>query len=224
MAETRNRKIGLICLALVFVTLLVAALPPNEVAYAVFAGQVLPSESEIPDVSKIIRGFDPPAHNWLPGHRGIDLASSPGAPVVAVRAGTIRFAGPVARVGVISIGHGDGTRTTYQPVTPSVRVGQRVSAGQEIGKLNPGHCPKQACLHLGYRRGDTYLDPTVLLVQARREVRLLPSNASPNPHLMSLTADPKFSDQSNDLPKSSLPTSGPGWFYWLFNRLPSLLE
>src|SRR6185369_11722686 len=89
-------------------------------------------------------------------------------------AGTVRFAGMIAGVGVVSVDHADGLRTTYQPVAPTVRAGQPVAAGDPIGVLVAGHpgCPVAACLHWGLRRGDAYLDPLALLGLAR--VRLLP--------------------------------------------------
>lgn len=86
----------------------------------------------------------------------------------------MRFAGQLAGRGVISIEHAGGLRTTYEPVTATVRVGDRVTAGESIGRLVAGHpgCPAVACLHWGLRRGDTYLDPLTLLGLGR--VRLLP--------------------------------------------------
>jgi murein DD-endopeptidase MepM/ murein hydrolase activator NlpD len=59
-------------------------------------------------------------------------------------------------------------------VQPSVAAGQVVARGSPIGLLAAGHpgCPAPACLHWGLRRGETYLDPLVLLRPPR--VRLLP--------------------------------------------------
>lgn len=85
--------------------------------------------------SRVTRGFDPPAHDWLPGHRGVDLAAAPGTPVLAAAAGTVAFAGQVAGTPVVSIDHADGLRTTYQPVRASVRRGQEVAGGERIGVL-----------------------------------------------------------------------------------------
>jgi murein DD-endopeptidase MepM/ murein hydrolase activator NlpD len=122
----------------------------------------------------VTRPFQPPPEPWLPGHRGVDLAATPGAVVRAAAAGTVAFAGQVAGVGVVSIDHAGGLRTTYEPVLPLVRAGQQVAAGEAIGILLAGHpgCPVAACLHWGVRRGDTYLDPLALLGLAR--IRLLP--------------------------------------------------
>ena len=123
----------------------------------------------------VVRAFDPPAQPWLPGHRGVDLAGAPGAPVRAAGAGMVRFAGSVAGRGVVSVDHPGGLRTTYEPVTAVVHAGDRVGPGDLLGRLDAGHpgCAVDACLHWGLRRGDDYLDPLALLGLAR--VRLLPA-------------------------------------------------
>lgn len=123
---------------------------------------------------RVLRRFDPPPQPWLAGHRGVDLAAGPAAVVRAAGAGEVRFAGRIAGRGVVSIEHAGGLRTTYEPLTPSVRTGQAVSAGAPIGLLSTGHegCPAPACLHWGLRRGEAYLDPLSLLAAGR--VRLLP--------------------------------------------------
>lgn len=131
----------------------------------------------VPPISgPVMRGFDPPDQPWLPGHRGVDLLGSVGEEVHAAMAGTVRYAGRLAGRGVVSISHGVLT-TTYEPLTPSVRAGDQVEAGQVIGRLTSGHsCGTNACLHWGLKRGQTYLDPLSLL--ARAEVRLLPTDAA----------------------------------------------
>ncbi len=120
------------------------------------------------------RAFEPPPHAYGPGHRGVDLAGSAGAPVLAAGDGVVVFAGMVAGRPVVSIDHANGLRTTYEPVAPSVGAGQAVARGSPIGVLATGHagCAAGACLHWGVRRGDTYLDPLLLLRPPR--VRLLP--------------------------------------------------
>lgn len=118
--------------------------------------------------------FDPPPLPWLPGHRGVDLASSAGSPVLAVGPGTVVFAGDLAGRGVVSIEHAGGLRSTYEPVDPAVDRGETVDAGQVIGHLAAGHasCSVPACLHLGLKHGPVYLDP--LLLFGSGQVRLLP--------------------------------------------------
>jgi len=130
---------------------------------------------------RVVRAFDPPPKPWLPGHRGVDLAAAPRERVYAAGAGTVAFAGTVAGVGVVSIAHPGGLRTTYEPVTASVHVGATIEAGTPIGTISGDwtHCPSgvPACLHWGLIRGEHYLDPLSLLVLD--EVRLLPTAAAP---------------------------------------------
>ena len=123
---------------------------------------------------QVVRPFDPPERPWLPGHRGLDLTGEPGGPVLAAGAGVVRFAGPVADRRVVSIDHGAGLRTTYEPVLPLVRAGQVVATGDLIATLAVGHagCPGRACLHWGLRSGSAYLNPLVLVRPGR--ARLLP--------------------------------------------------
>jgi murein DD-endopeptidase MepM/ murein hydrolase activator NlpD len=75
--------------------------------------------------------------------------------------------------GVVVVDHG-GVRTTYEPVSASVQVGDVVTRGDVIGTLQRGssHCFPSACLHWGLRRGGTYLDPLTLV--GAGPVRLLP--------------------------------------------------
>ena len=120
------------------------------------------------------RRFDPPAVRWGRGHRGVDLAGRPGQRVSAALAGRVTYAGRLAGRGVVVVDHG-ATRTTYEPVTASVRVGDRVAAGGLVGRLElfGSHCFPRACLHWGLIQGrDRYLDPLSLLGAA--PVILLP--------------------------------------------------
>jgi murein DD-endopeptidase MepM/ murein hydrolase activator NlpD len=122
---------------------------------------------------EVARAFEPPATVFGPGHRGVDLAGALGQPVLAALAGRVTFAGGLAGRGVVVVDHGT-TRTTYEPVAASVRVGQPVLRGERLGTLQLGgsHCLPRACLHWGWRRGDTYLDP--LLLVGGGPIRLLP--------------------------------------------------
>ncbi|MFD3661109.1 murein hydrolase activator EnvC family protein [Streptomyces sp. NPDC058659] len=130
-----------------------------------------------PPPPEILRGWQPPAGPYGPGHRGVDLAAPSGTPVLAPTAGTVSFAGPVGGRGVITLTlPGTGTpplRTTFSPVTPLVEAGTRVTAGAPVARVTPStHCPR-ACLHWGLLRGDTYLNPLLLI--GRAPSRLLPT-------------------------------------------------
>jgi murein DD-endopeptidase MepM/ murein hydrolase activator NlpD len=122
---------------------------------------------------EVVTGFDPPDAPWGSGHRGVDLLGSVGQGVRAALAGTVSFAGVLAGRGVVVVVHGD-TRTTYEPVEATVMVGQEIGRGEVIGHLQAvaSHCPPRVCLHWGWLRGQTYLDPLDLI--GHGEVRLLP--------------------------------------------------
>ncbi|MEU2119277.1 M23 family metallopeptidase [Streptomyces sp. NPDC016459] len=130
-----------------------------------------------PPPPEILRGWQPPAGPYAPGHRGVDLAAPPDTPVLAPTAGTVTFAGPVGGRGVLTLTlPGTGLpplRTTFSPVTPLVAKGTQVRPGAPIARVAPGtHCP-ETCLHWGLLRGDTYLNPLVLI--RRAPSRLLPT-------------------------------------------------
>jgi len=129
--------------------------------------------------------FDPPAQPWLPGHRGVDLEGRSGGPVHSPADGTVLFAGPVDGRPVLSLAHGGGLRTTYEPVRAAVRAGDTVRAGDPVGHLLSGHpgCPVAACLHWGAIVGsggpdgdddEVYINPLTLLDHADRPIRLKP--------------------------------------------------
>lgn len=118
----------------------------------------------------VVRGFDPPSQDWLPGHRGVDLAAPVGSSVRAAASGRVSVAQAIAGRGVVTIVHGE-LRTTYEPVRASVQVCQQVDAGEVIGTIEAGHCA-DGCLHFGLKRGEEYLDPL-----GGSGVRLLPGSA-----------------------------------------------
>lgn len=126
----------------------------------------------------VLREFQEPVSQWGPGHRGVDLGGVPGERVYATADGVVVFAGHLVDRGVVSIDHdvgGGRLRTTYEPIAPNVTAGQRVRAGELIGRLRPGHpecAGAPACLHWGVRRGEEYLDPLALV--SSPHVRLLP--------------------------------------------------
>jgi murein DD-endopeptidase MepM/ murein hydrolase activator NlpD len=122
---------------------------------------------------QVVRGFDPPDDPWGAGHRGVDLGGAVGQRVRTALAGRVTFAGLLAGRGVVVVDHGD-TRTTYEPVAATVHAGDLLPRGGDIGTLQlaGSHCFPRACLHWGWLRGDTYLDP--LLLVGGGPVRLLP--------------------------------------------------
>lgn len=144
---------------------------------AMAAGWVWPLDPR----PEVVAEFVAPSSPWGPGHRGVDLLGTEGQQVRSAGAGTVAFAAVLAGRGVITVRHdaGDGSlRTTYEPVTAEVRVGQVVAAGEPIGVLDasPSHCAPRTCLHWGLLDGADYLDPLSLLADG--PVRLLPLETS----------------------------------------------
>ncbi|MDQ1679187.1 MAG: hypothetical protein QOI42_46 [Frankiaceae bacterium] len=150
----------------------------------------------------IVRRFEPPPTPYAAGHRGVDLGGSPGQLVAAAGAGVVSFSGQVAGVGVVVVRHG-ALRTTYEPVVPTVAAGARVTAGQAIGRLTPGHHGCDVCLHFGLRAGEDYLDPVSLF--ARGPIRLLPLD----PATVLWRPDVGVATPSGEAVASEAPPDGP---------------
>ncbi|HEX5862020.1 MAG TPA: M23 family metallopeptidase [Nocardioides sp.] len=145
---------------------------------------------------EVVAGFDPPLDPWGSGHRGVDLLASAGQQVRAALPGRVTFAGMLAGRGVVVVSHGD-TRTTYEPVAADVAVGEPVAAGGRLGRLGGfgSHCFPLACLHWGWLRGETYLDPLDLV--GGGPVRLLPLwRDEPVPSATTLVPTPLISGYS----------------------------
>lgn len=71
---------------------------------------------------------------WGRVHKGIDLATPIGTPVVASRGGTVSYSGTMNGYGyIVIINHGDGTSTRYGHLSKCIaRNGQRVKQGELI--------------------------------------------------------------------------------------------
>jgi len=132
------------------------------------AGGALPGTTSVPYRAPVegavLRLFDAPAQRWSSGHRGVDLAAGVGEVVRSPAAGVVSFSGTVVDRGVVTITHPDGLRSSLEPVVGAPVAGTTVDAGDEVGTVQrSGHCAREACVHWGVRRGQTYLDPLELL-------------------------------------------------------------
>ncbi|MGW7822917.1 peptidoglycan DD-metalloendopeptidase family protein [Streptomyces puniciscabiei] len=183
--------------AVLFLGLVLAALLPcRSWANTPSPAPAPPPQAPVPAVARtwpvgvrplVLRGWEPPATVYGPGHRGVDLAAPAGSGVRAVAPGRVSFAGRVAGRGVVSVDlTGTDLRTTYEPVTALVHKGDEVGAGQAVGTVEPApasHCPT-TCVHWGLLRDRTYLDPLSLLppwLLHRGPPRLLPVLGVPLP-------------------------------------------
>lgn len=111
----------------------------------------------------VMSRFVAPRSTYGAGHRGIDLVASQRQQVLAVDTGVVTHVGVVAGRGTVSVTHGTGLRSTYEPVRGSVAAGSTVAEGQVLGTVwGRSHCGG-SCLHLGALRGSAYVDPRPLL-------------------------------------------------------------
>jgi murein DD-endopeptidase MepM/ murein hydrolase activator NlpD len=74
---------------------------------------------------------------WGRSHNGIDIAAPIGTPIRTPLSGEVVASGPASGFGLwVRVRHDDGTVTTYGHVNRSlVRVGEQVSAGEEIAEV-----------------------------------------------------------------------------------------
>lgn len=161
--------VPLVPLVLLSAFLLVPLAPPtlpavthaaDPAAEATTAPSAAPSAARAPVDGSVLRLFDPPSTRYGRGHRGVDLAASPGQPVRAALSGEVTFSGEVAGRGWVTVAHGAGLDTTYGWIDPrEVERGDRVSTGEVLGRLAPeaGH------LDWGARLAGEYIDPLSLL-------------------------------------------------------------
>jgi murein DD-endopeptidase MepM/ murein hydrolase activator NlpD len=127
----------------------------------------------------LLRDFDPPPKPWLSGHRGVDLGTASDAVQVTSPApGTVSFVGVVVDRPVITIDHGNGLRSSFEPVNSTLTAGSVVGAGQEIGTVLAGHCRAASCVHWGVRRGEDYVNPLQFVMDLRPSI-LLPLGSPP---------------------------------------------
>ena len=83
---------------------------------------------------RITSGF---GARWGTVHQGLDIAAPIGTPIKVPLDGTVIDSGPASGFGLwVRVRHDDGTITVYGHINRSlVRVGQRVTAGQEIAEV-----------------------------------------------------------------------------------------
>ncbi|YCK41629.1 M23 family metallopeptidase [Actinomadura sp. ATCC 39365] len=163
------------CRAVIYLVVLATAILLTAIATPAPPAKAAPPAWRWPlDGSpRILRRFAPPSAPWLAGHRGVDLAAPADTPVLAAGSGTVRYAGPVGGRGVVTIDHPGGLRTTYLPISASVKRGEPITMGSRLGVVQAaqGHC-QESCLHWGLIQSARYLDPLLLLGHA--PIRLLP--------------------------------------------------
>ncbi|OJX70076.1 MAG: hypothetical protein BGO95_03385 [Micrococcales bacterium 73-13] len=187
MRRARSPRLARLVRTAIVTTLLATAAPtgtavPAEAATAAAEGRDLRHGSSdslpwlwpVESPRRLLRPYSAPPRPWMPGHRGIDIAAT-GTVVLAPADGVVHFAGWVVDRGVLSIDHGAGVRSSFEPVTTGLSAGDAVVRGQAIATIVPGHCDL-LCLHVGVRQDGEYRNPLLWLGGARWPV-LLPMQA-----------------------------------------------
>jgi len=121
---------------------------------------------------RLARGYVAPAHEYGPGHRGIDIDLLGGAVVRAPADGVAAFTGSVAGRGILTIDHGNGLVTTLEPVDTMLTPGTPVSRGEDVATRSTGGHTAPGTVHFGVRMDGEYINPMLLLGGVPRAVLL----------------------------------------------------
>ncbi|MBB3667499.1 peptidoglycan DD-metalloendopeptidase family protein [Garicola koreensis] len=121
-------------------------------------------------------GFSAPPVPWARGHRGIDLASSTGTQIRSPADGVASFSGVVVDREVLSVNHGGGYISSFEPVESDLQVGDTLTGGETVAELSTyddgsAHCDSP-CLHWGVRLHGEYINPLLLTGELEPSVLL----------------------------------------------------
>lgn len=135
--------------------------------------------------ARIVGAYAAPPSRYAAGHRGIDLAAEAGTIVVAPADATVRFVGVVVDRPVLTLDHGSGILSSYEPLVATgsgaagLSAGDTVARGAPLGVVGIGaHC-SNACLHVGVRIDGEYVSPLLFFDRVPRSV-LLPLHGRPS--------------------------------------------
>lgn len=120
--------------------------------------------------------FAAPPAPWAAGHRGIDLAVQTEATIRAPAHGVVSFSSKVVNRGVLSIDHGAGYVSSFEPVDSQLEVNDTITAGEVVAALDTyddgtHHCDRP-CLHWGVRLHGEYINPLLMLGELQPSVLL----------------------------------------------------
>jgi murein DD-endopeptidase MepM/ murein hydrolase activator NlpD len=152
------------------------------------------------------------------GHPGVDITetnwkrgSDPRIPVVAVRGGTAisdRYDNSGEYLSGVMIQQDDGYTTRYLHMMPSVKPGDKIAAGQRIGRLVD--LGDQTHLHFELYKGNQLLDPTSYIkqIQSGKPISAETANVKPAAPTPSTGLQPPPKPQAQ--PSASSPGTSQG--------------
>lgn len=121
---------------------------------------------------QVVEPFRAPAHDYGPGHRGVDIAAPAGSLVRAPADGVVAFCGTVVDRPLLTIEHAAGLVSTFEPLDSTLSPGDVVAAGDLIGTVATGGHAPSGLLHVGVRWDGRYINPLPLFGEVPRAVLL----------------------------------------------------
>lgn len=102
-----------------------------------------------------------PVHGGVKMHHGADIGAPTGTPIHAFAAGTVTFAGSRGGYGnMVIVEHANGITSRYAHQSAmDVTVGQRVTAGEQLGRVGETGTATGPHLHFELRRDGESFDP-----------------------------------------------------------------
>lgn len=115
---------------------------------------------------------DIPTAGATANHGAIDIAAPSGTAVYAADGGTVIHAGSYGTGGnAVIISHGNNEETHYYHLRAGdgimVKKGQKVSKGQQIGRVGTTGASTGFHLHFGIKKGDKFVDPLLYVKQPK---------------------------------------------------------
>lgn len=152
-----------------------AAVEWRDAGAAALVGAASLSSATVPDTEprwewplashSLTAPYAAPPTRYAAGHRGIDLFAVTGTPVSAPDGAVVRFSGVVVDRPVLTLDHGGGILSSYEPVVSELPVGTVVARGSVVGAVAAGgHC-QAACLHVGVRVDGEYVSPMLFFAR-----------------------------------------------------------
>ena len=145
---------------------------PTEVSSLVWRVPLAPP-------AQLINQYRQPSSDYSAGHRGVDYQVSLDESVFAPADGLVWFVGRVVNRNIVSLKHGTGILTEFEPVCSTLTVGESVAIGEVIGLVCDAgssyrqHCDAARCIHFSMRSDGHYLSP-LALIGGLNPSRLLP--------------------------------------------------
>lgn len=134
-------------------------------------GEIGLSGWALPAQGPLTSGFGPrvpPTGKGSSFHSGIDLAPGCDKPIYAANAGIVSISHPGWAGNLIAVDHGNGIMTRYAHMYNDgvmVRIGDRVTAGQQIGRIGSNGNSTGCHLHFEVLQNGTQVDPKPFLDQ-----------------------------------------------------------